>query len=248
MPEPITLLLILLLGIATGFIDSTVGSGGLISVPSLIFIGLPPQIAIGTDRFGMIGQILSALVKFSRAKKINWKYVPIFTLLGFVGAIVGANILLGIEEDRFETIIGVLLFILLPLVFFKSKIGIKKRKTAKLQKGIGLTIYLFLMIFSGFFGAGVGPIMLYTVIYFLGFTIIESIATSMIPWFVLSISSLVIFANNGLIDYQKGIFLLIGMTIGGYLGAHIALQKGDVWIKRLFAVVIIVSGIKLLFF
>ncbi|MDD3646886.1 MAG: TSUP family transporter [Candidatus Dojkabacteria bacterium] len=242
-----THLLILLIGIATGFVDSTVGSGGLISVPALIFAGLPPQTAIATDRFGMIGQIITAIAKFSKAKKINWTYVPIFTVLGFVGALAGAKILLDIEGGHFNTIIGILLFLLLPLVFLKNNLGIKKRKTTKTKKAIGLIIYLLLMIFSGFFGAGAGPIILYTVIYFLGFTIIESIATGMIPWFVLSISSIVIFAMNGIIDYQKGIFLLMGMAIGGYLGAHIALKKGDIWIKRLFAIVIIVSSIKLIF-
>ena len=68
MPEIITLLLVLLIGLVTGFFDSVVGAGGLISVPSLIFLGLPPQVAIATDRFGILGQTFAALVKFWKAK------------------------------------------------------------------------------------------------------------------------------------------------------------------------------------
>lgn len=80
MPEVIDLLLVLLVGLTGGFFDSTVGSGGLITIPSLIFIGLPPQVAIATDRLGTVGQELTALFKFSKAQKILWKYVPAFTV------------------------------------------------------------------------------------------------------------------------------------------------------------------------
>ena len=84
MPEIITLLLVLFIGIVTGFFDSVIGAGGLISVPSLIFLGLPPQVAIATDRLGTLGQIFTALIKFWQAKKIVWKYVPILQLFVYL--------------------------------------------------------------------------------------------------------------------------------------------------------------------
>jgi len=77
---------------------------------------------------------------------------------------------------------------------------------------------------------------------------LEVLATNIIPWLALTISSLVIFALNGIIDYKIGIVLLIGMTVGGYIGAHVAIKKGDLWVKRLFVFLVIISGIKLLFF
>jgi hypothetical protein len=75
---------------------------------------------------------------------------------------------------------------------------------------------------------------------------IEILATGIIPWFVLSISSLAIFAFSGIIDYRIGLVLLIGMAIGGYIGAHAALKKGDLWVKRLFVLFVIIFGVKLL--
>lgn len=104
------------------------------------------------------------------------------------------------------------------------------------------------MTFGGFFGQGTGPLVFYVFTYFLGFTMIEVLATGVIPWFVLSVSSLVIFALHGIIDYKNGLMLFIGMAIGGYLGAHVAIQKGDVWVKRLFVLFVIASSIKMLFF
>jgi uncharacterized membrane protein YfcA len=77
---------------------------------------------------------------------------------------------------------------------------------------------------------------------------IEVLATTVIPWLILSLSSLIIFINSGVIDYRAGIILIVGMAIGGYLGAHFAIKKGNVWVKRIFAVFVLVSAIKLLFF
>ncbi len=248
MPEIVTLLIVLLVGVATGFFDSVIGAGGLISVPSLIFLGLPPQIAIATDRFGTIGQTLAALFKFWKAKKIVWTYVPVLAIIALVGSLIGANILLNIDPKILESVVGVIILVVLPLIFLKRDIGVKRFKTSKSNKIIGLAIYFFIMIFGGFFGQGTGPMIFYALTFFLGFTMIEVLATGVIPWFVLSISSLAIFALNGIIDYKIGIILLIGMAIGGYIGAHIAIKKGNQWVKTLFVMVVIISGMKLLLF
>ena len=248
MPEISTLLLIFITGLATGFFDSVIGAGGLISVPALVFLGLPPQVAIATDRFGTIGQSFTAFLKFWKAKKIVWKYVLILAIISLVGSLIGANILISIDPKILQKVVGVLLVLLLPLIFLKQNIGLQQVETSKPRKIIGLFIYFLIMIFGGFFGQGTGPLIFYTLTYFLGLTMIEVLATGVIPWFVLSLSSLIIFTFNGIIDYKSGVVLFVGMAIGGYAGAHFAIQKGDVWIKRLFATFVIIAGIKLLFF
>lgn len=248
MDEITKLAVVLLLGIGAGFLDSTVGSGGSISIPGLIFVGLPPQIAIATDRLGTVGQTAAAMVKFWKSGKILWKYVPIFIILSLMGTFIGANILLSIDPKVLQKLVGILLLILLPLTLLKKDVGIRPGITNSLKKGLGFLIYFFLMIFNGFLGMGAGGISYYNSLFFFGFTFIEANATNIIPWFLLSVFSIIIFANHGIVDYSKGAFLLIGMVIGGYFGAHIALKKGNLWIKRLFAFVIIVSSIRLLFF
>ncbi|MFH1448364.1 MAG: sulfite exporter TauE/SafE family protein [Candidatus Micrarchaeota archaeon] len=246
MPEIITVLLVLFIGVTTGFFDSVIGAGGLISVPSLIFLGLPPQIAIATDRFGTLGQTFTALVKFWKAKKIVWKYVPILATISLFGSLIGANILLNIDPKILENIVGILILILLPIIFLKRDIGVRQVKKSKPKMVIGLLIYFFIMIYGGFFGQGTGPLIFYALTFFLGLTMIEVLATGIIPWFVLSMSSVAIFALNGIIDYEIGFILLISMAVGGYIGAHVALKKGDLWVKRLFALFVIILAVKLL--
>ncbi len=242
------LLLISLIGLATGFVDSVIGAGGLISVPALIFLGLPPQIAIATDRFGTLGQASAALVQFWRAKKIIWKYVPALTVISLAGSLIGANLLLNVDKKILEGIIGVLILILLPIIFLKKDLGVQKTKTSKIKTIIGLLMYFAIMVFAGFFGQGTGPMIFYVLTFFLGLTMIEVLGTGIIPWFALSISSATIFALNGIIDYKIGIVLLITMAIGGYIGARVAITKGNLWVKRLFILFVIISGIKLLLF
>ena len=235
-------------GIVAGFFGSMVGGGSLLSIPFLIFLGLPPQVAIATDRFGGMGAATSALIKFWKAKKVVWKYVLPLSVVSLVGSLIGANILLNLDTEALQNIAGVLLLMLLPFVFLKRNIGIQRNKTGLLLMGIGLVLYFLIQIFTGFFGAGTGVFIFYILMLCFGLTITEAVATQSIPLLVLSISSLALFALHGIIDYEIGIVLLAGMALGGYIGAHFALKKGNKWIKGLFAVIVIISGIKLLFF
>ncbi|HVW67229.1 MAG TPA: sulfite exporter TauE/SafE family protein [Candidatus Peribacteraceae bacterium] len=247
MPAFVIYIGIFLIGVAASVIGSMVGGGSLLSIPFLIFLGLPPQVAIATDRFGSLGT-LTALLKFWKAKKIVWKYVPVFALLSLAGSLIGANILLNINTSILQKIIGVLLFILLPIILFKKHIGVERGKTNILKMIVGVVLYFLIQVLAGFFGGGTGTLIFYTLMMCFGLTIIEANATQTIPVFILYISSLIIFGLHGIIDYAYGFVLMAGMATGGYIGAHIALTKGNEWVKRLFFILVLMMGVKLLFF
>lgn len=181
MVEIITLFLVLVIGLVAGFFDSVIGAGGLISVPSLIFLGLPPQVAIATDRFGILGQTLAALVTFWKAKKIVWRYVFIFSAISLIGSLIGATLLLNIDSKILESIVGILILILLPFIFLKRDLGIKRAEKNRGKKMIGIGVYSLVMVFGAFFGQGTGPLIFYTLTFFLGFTMIEVLGTNLIP-------------------------------------------------------------------
>lgn len=239
---------VFLIGFAAGFADSVVAIGGLLSIPLLIFIGLAPHVAIATDRFCLVGQTLAAMFRFQQSKKIRWEYIPIFSVLALVGGFIGANILLQFEPRSLERIIGFVLLAVLPLLFLKQHIGIQRGNVTSSKRLIGFLLYFAIMMYNGFFGAGAGPLTIYVSMMLFGFTIVEYNATATIPWFLLSIVSLAVFAQHNIVDYRSGIFLLIGMTMGGYVGAHTLIKIGNIWAKRVFTVVVIVFAIKLLFF
>ncbi len=239
---------VMLLGVIVGFADSIVGSGGLLSIPMLIFFGLPPQVAIATDRLGSVGQIIGALAKYWKAQEIVWKYVPIFSILSLLGAVIGANILLSIDPTIMQRVIGAFLLLTLPILFVRNHKEVKRVADGIVRKVVGYSVYFLIMVYNGFLGTGADPLVIYCSRLFFRLSIIKSNATTMIPWFILSVVSLVIFTQKGIVDYSVGIMLLVGMTIGGYIGAHTLLKISDTWVKRLFISVVLISGVKLLFF
>lgn len=242
------LIVVLIIGMFGGYLDAVVGAGGLFIVPSLTFLGLPLPMAIATDRLGTVGFATGSLFRFRKSKKILWKYVPIFILLSLIGSYFGANLLISIDEYLLQKIIGLLFLLVLPLLYLKPQIGIKHKKRSQTKKFFGYINYFFIAIYNGAIGIGIWPIAAINYMYLLGFTIIEAMATAIIPWFVLCAVSLIVFASKGLINYQYGIVLLLGMTIGGYLGTHTILAKGEEWVKKILSGFIIIAALKMLFF
>ncbi len=243
----INLIAVFFVGLISGFVGAVAGGGGLISIPFLIFLGLPPQVAIATSKFGGVGLSFGAIVKFIKEKKIVWKYIPFLIAISLIGGYIGANILLAVKSEVLSKVVGIILLLLLPTLFIKKEIGLENRVVTKRKRALGFFLYFLIMTFGGFFG-GVGSLAIYTLMFFLGLTIIKANATDIVPWFFMSLFATAIFMFNGIVDYQYGIVIFFGMIIGGYIGAHTAIRKGNKWVKLVFATVIIVSAIKILFF
>ena len=112
----------------------------------------------------------------------------------------------------------------------------------------GYTLFFLIMIYGGFFGGGAASFAIYTLVYFLGMTYIQANATDFIAWTFLSATALIVFLFSGLVNFQLGIPLMIGMYAGGALGAKTALEKGNAWVRIVFITVLAASAVKLLFF
>lgn len=237
-----------MIGFFSSFVGAIAGGGGLISIPLLILIGLPPQIAIATNKLGGVGLSIGSIYKYWKGDQIMWAYTIPLTIVSIAGAYIGANLLLNIDQELLPTIVAVILIFMLPVVFLKKSFGIEYKETTKFKKALGYFLYFLLMIFGGFFGGGAGILAISTLVTLFGFNIIKASATDMVPWFFLSLFTLAIFALNGIVDYQIGLALFVGMLLGGYLGAHTAIGKGTNWVKGVFVVITIASIIKLLFF
>jgi uncharacterized membrane protein YfcA len=240
--------LVFFIGIISSFIGAIVGGGGLISIPFLMFLGLPPQVAIATNKLGAIGMDIGTIPKFYKEKKIVLGLVIPFSLIGLAGAYIGANMLLTVDEKILSTVVGLLILSLLPLIVFQKRLGVRRKEVSRARKISGYVGFFFIMVYAGFFGGGAGTLLIYLLIFSFGLTFIRSNATISIPWFAQSILALVVFALHGIVNYAYGVFLLLGMAIGGYWGAHTAIKKGNVWVRYVFCIVVVASVIKLFFF
>jgi uncharacterized membrane protein YfcA len=246
-PDAGTALAVFLVAVAASTVGAMVGGGSLLSIPFLIFLGLPPQVAIATDRFAGLGVAATAGYRYGRARKIVWRHVPALSVASLLGSLIGASVLVGAEPGSLDTVIGVLLVVMVPLLFVSREFGVAPRAVSRPRQAIGLLLYFLIQVLAGFFGGGTLILIFYVLIAFFGVTVTQVVATQIVPFVVLTVSSVALFAARGLIDYPLGIVLTAGAAVGGWLGAHLAIAGGDRIVRRLLAVVVLASAAKLLF-
>jgi len=115
------------------------------------------------------------------------------------------------------------------------------------EYAIGAVLSFFIFTYSGFYGAGAGTFLTYVLILLFRQTFLEGAATRKIAQFISTAMAIVIFAIGGVIHYPLGIALFIGNLIGSYIGAHYSDKIGNIWIKRLFIVIVLIMAVKLLY-
>ncbi|HEX5455946.1 MAG TPA: sulfite exporter TauE/SafE family protein [Candidatus Saccharimonadales bacterium] len=237
-----------LAGIAAGFMAAVTGGAGILSIPVLIFLGLTANSAIATNALATMGVIVSSLPKYYRAKKVRLATGLKLTPLAIIGGLIGAKALVRTDAGALETVVGILLFMMIPIILLNPEKGLKVVKENKDTVAFGYLIYFVIMVYGGFLGAGAGAFAMYALIFFFGMTYLQAKATISVPGLFLTITTFLVFLSHGLVDFKLGIPMTIGTFIGGAWGAQAALEKGDKWVRLLFVIVVILSAVKLLFF
>jgi uncharacterized membrane protein YfcA len=247
--ELLRLIAVFTVGLIAGFIGTNVGGGGLISIPALIFLGLSPQVAIATNKVGSLGVTGAGLVRFHKGGKVNYKIGVPIAIFAVIGSYFGANTLLTIPNTILEKIVGVIILAILVLVLFNKNIGVKKadRKRSRLLTFLGYLTFLFIGFEGAFFGGGFATLSIYALITIFGLTFLESAGTTKPLGVGIAIMAILVFGLRGVINWVYGASLLLGMALGSYVGAGYGIKKGNIWVKRLFVVVVVISAIKLLF-
>ncbi|HYC34638.1 MAG TPA: sulfite exporter TauE/SafE family protein [Candidatus Paceibacterota bacterium] len=239
-------ILSIVIGIVSGMFSGFIGGGaGLIAVPFLMFIGVPPYSAVTTPKFGAFGIALGSLTKFSKTNYIQWKLIPWFLIVAVLAAVTGANLLLKTPEYILKYIVGVLLLITAVTLYTNKSLGIISTVTSKVKKAFGFICYFLTEGLRAAFGSGFGTITSLVLMYFFGMTMLESSATKRLAGVVVTFIAFLVFVQKGLIDFRAGIGLFIGMIIGGYLGTKWAIKVGDKWLKYIFTAFAIIASILL---
>lgn len=233
----------LLLGLASGFIGGIATGGGMLSIPGLMLIGLPPSSAIATNNLCISSSITSAFRYHQSSIIQRYRILP-FLLLDFMGGIVGSKLLLYIDEQILQRVFGAVC-VGLALVFALNKTGTSKNRSRAYDL-IGLLAMFLTGIFAGLFGTGGGFFTVYILSYFYGMTVIEANANAKLISLGGAVSPILIFLHAGIINFNAGIPLMVGSAVGGYIGAHTAIKKGDAKVKMIFTIIVLISGTKLI--
>ena len=244
------LLLLVLVGFIAGFVNTIAGGGSLLTLPILIFLGLPSSVANGTNRLGIFLQTSSGIMGY-RSKGV--KTFPFSIYCGasaLVGSLIGAQIAIDIKGDTFNKILAVVMILVVVLIVFKGRLS-----TAKLEertKGkylfISIMAFFFLGIYGGFLNAGIGFVLLLFLQYFNGMSLVKANATKVTIACIYTGAAIVLFAINHKINWTYGFFLAFGNMIGAWISSRLAVKKGDGFIKVFLIITVSLMSIRLWFF
>lgn len=228
------MLLLFLTGLLAGTVDAIAGGGGLISMPVLMSIGLPPHVAFGTNKLqGTIGTMMAAR-RYWRAGWIVPKDIYLGIMFGLVGAVGGAVVNQMISGDILKKIVPVMLLIIFGYTIMSPKLG-SKDQNARISNGLFYLLFGFsLAFYDGFFGPGVGAFWVFLLMFFLGYNLIKATAYTKVFNLNSSMVALFCFAAGSNIDYKIGLCMAAGQVIGGQVGASLAIRKGAKLIRPLF--------------
>ena len=241
------LIIIFFVAVAAAAFGTLIGGSSIVTIPTLILLGLPPHTAIGTDRFGIIGVGLAGWYKFHKKRLINYRVGLMVALPVLFGSALGSNLVLQINEEVLKHVIVATNILLLAFLLLNRGLGVEKRQTAIEQKEyvVGASLSFLVGIYGGFYGAMAGTFSIYILIAWFRQTFIQSAASQKIGSIFMTVTAATVFALNDAVDYSLGLAMLTGCLVGSYLGAHYADRIGNVWVKRMFIAFIIVALAKI---
>ncbi|MDX6151668.1 sulfite exporter TauE/SafE family protein [Marinococcus sp. PL1-022] len=234
------LLFLIVIGFLAAFVDAVVGGGGLIAMPALLFTGMSPQTALGTNKLaGTMGSGTS-MISFLRHGQINKRLVFTLFPLAFVGSVLGVIVVQRIPPDILEPIILILLVVVTIYTLANKNLGTLSTFQSITRKVwlVGALIAVVLGFYDGFLGPGTGSFLLFAFI-FLGFNFVEAAGNAKVLNFASNIGGLLAFIWFDSIHYAYGLPMGIAMIAGAYVGANVAIKKGSAYVKMLFIIVTI---------
>ncbi|UDI78036.1 TSUP family transporter [Staphylococcus taiwanensis] len=232
------ILIIIAFGFLAAFIDAVVGGGGLISIPALLAVGMPPSLALGTNKLASSFGSLTSAIKFIRSKKVDLPIVLKLFPFVFLFAAGGASLATFLPAQVLKPLVIIILTLVLIYTIFKKEWG-NVRTFSKLTIGkaiVFVTLLLIIGFYDGFLGGGTGSFMLFVLLMF-GFDFLSAAGNAKVLNFASNLGALVLFIILGQVDFIYGFIMAISMIIGSYIGAQFAIKKGVGYVKILFIII-----------
>jgi len=244
----ISLVILAVLAFVAGFIDAVVGGGGLIQLPALLIqfpqTNLPTL--FGTNKIAALSGTIIAAVQYAKKVKFNLALLLIISLFAYLASGAGAKIVSLLDVQMLKPIILVILIAIAIYTIFKKDLGAIQLKQISLKKQMiyGSFIGIIVGFYDGFFGPGTGSFLVLGFVLFLGMDFMHASAYAKIVNCITNLSALVVFINQG--NYLLNIAVLMGVSniLGSYLGSHMAIKKGNAFIRNIFIFIVMLMIIR----
>ncbi|MGV1098973.1 sulfite exporter TauE/SafE family protein [Thiovibrio sp. JS02] len=248
--SPLNLFLLTIAGAVAGFINTLAGGGSFLTIPLLIFMGLPATVANATNRLGVFLQSLTAAKQFHGYGVFPLRFSLIVSIPAIIGSVLGTWCAMVISDAAFKRYLAVFM-VLMTLTTFIKPGKPPEAGAARYTPGRWALIWLAFFgigFYGGFIQAGVGFLIIAAML-FSGFDFVAGNATKTFTIFVFTLVSLVMFWVGGKVQVVPGLALGAGSIIGAALGSRTTVKKGNAFVRKfvvatviLFAILLLVKG------
>jgi len=235
-------------GVFAGFLNVLAGGGSLLTLPLLIFLGLPAAVANGTNRIAIFCQNIFAMSGFRKQGVFPLGLALICSVPAVLGSFIGANLAVDMDDQMFRRLlaaimIGVLIF---TLVDPMRRWPMELQRLSPMRVAVLVGSFFLIGIYGGFVQAGVGFLIISGLLIH-GLDLVQINAVKVIVIFVFTIVALGVFIIHNQVDYVLGLALAAGNSVGGWVATHVAVKKGHNWLKKVVSFTVLLFAIKLLF-
>jgi uncharacterized membrane protein YfcA len=246
---PITTLdlaLLVLAALAAGVVDAIAGGGGLLTLPALLAAGAPPHLALATNKGQSVFGSGSALLRFARAGLVDAARARVAFPCGLAGSLAGAAAVTAIPSAWLKPIVlGLLVFAGVFVASRRAPPRVEARVPPRVAGLATAAIALAIGAYDGFFGPGTGTFLIVAFASVLGDSLQRASAEAKVVNFASNLAALLLFASRGLVLWHVALPMAAAQAAGGFLGAHLAVRRGDVLVRRVVLVVVLLLVVKL---
>ncbi|MEA3495319.1 MAG: sulfite exporter TauE/SafE family protein [Bacteroidota bacterium] len=243
----IEIIILVFAGVMVGFINVLAGGGSIISLSVLMFMGLPVNLANGTNRIAILLQNVVAVSNFQRKKVLDLKKGKWLLIPAVIGSLFGAQLANNLNEIILERSIAVVLIVILFTMIYKPSKWLKEQEDLLVKKinVWQILIFLFVGFYGGFIQAGVGFFLLTALVFSTGYELVKANALKVFIILCYTPFSLLVFVIHGDVDWLYGVILAIGTMAGAFLASKFAIEKGAKFVRWIVIIVILVTILKL---
>jgi hypothetical protein len=229
-----------------GFVDAIAGGGGLLTLPALLWAGLPPLEALGTNKLQGSFGTASATLHFARRGHIDWRALRPAVAATFAGAVSGTLLVRQVDASALRVLLPALMIAFALYFLFSPRAGDlpSHRRvgmgTFALGVGGGVGFY------DGFFGPGTGSFFALACVALLGYGLRQATAATKLLNFTSNAAALLVFAVGGHVLWPVGLAMAVGQSAGAWLGAHLVVRHGARLVRPLLVAVSLAVSVRLL--
>jgi hypothetical protein len=245
-PGPLSVVLLSAAAFAAGLADAIAGGGGLVSLPALLAAGLPPPLALGTNKGQAVFGAVTSAASFWRRGGVDRDRAALGFAAGFVGSWLGARTVLAVPARPLRGAVMALLLIAAAVVLVRRKVVPRPTRLGPVARRLALVaVALGLGAYDGFFGPGTGSMLLIAFATVFGDSLTRASGNAKIVNLASNLAAVALFASRGVVIWTVALPMAGANALGAATGAHLALRNGDRLVRVVVLVAVLAVVIKL---